>query len=41
MSDAMLCMELEKNIGLKPVMPLGDTYQLGGFWMIPAKAWAQ
>src|ERR1700682_439331 len=41
MSDAMLRIELEKKIGLKPVIPLGETYQLGGFWMIPAKACAQ
>ena len=31
MSDAMLCIELEKNTGLKPVIPLGETYQFGGF----------
>lgn len=31
MSDAMLCIELEKKMGLKPVMPFGETYQVGGF----------
>src|ERR1700737_3808155 len=41
MSDAMLCIELEKNNGLKPVIALGETYQLGGFCTIPAKACAQ
>src|ERR1700730_3617278 len=41
MSLAMLCIELEKNTGLNPVIPLGDTYQLGGLCTIPANACAQ
>jgi hypothetical protein len=41
MSVAILCIELEKNTGLKPVIPFGETYHLGGLWIIPAKACAQ
>src|SRR5713226_5898767 len=40
MSDAMLCIELEKNIGLKPVYPLGETYHCGGSFTMPANACA-
>jgi hypothetical protein len=41
MSVAMLCIEFEKNIGLNPTPPFGETYQLGGFCTIPANACAQ
>jgi hypothetical protein len=34
-------MEFEKKTGLKPDIPFGDAYQLGGSLMIPAKACAQ
>ena len=40
----MLCIELEKKIGLNPMpgpYPPGPTYQLGGSLTIPANACAQ
>lgn len=41
MSVAMLCIELENKRALKTGEPLGDAYQLGGSFTIPAKACAQ
>src|SRR5580658_6491473 len=42
MSVAMLCIELEKKMGLNPpTYPPGPTYHCGGSLTIPANAWAQ
>jgi hypothetical protein len=41
MSEVMLCIELEKKIGLKTAYGVEPTYQFGGSFTIPANACAQ